>query len=197
MGHAYVMLIGFILVLIAGVLWRSPVRARLVASWGEAASHTELTVALLFDAVRIRVPFPTRSSGSDPVRTPLLDGGAAARHLLKGSGVHVDYFRVRAAFGLEDAALTAMACGVSYAMVGGMTAWLAGFVRFSRAPDILILPRYDRFSSAWTVSCILRTSLGHLMGALAVGLWAQLRRRGVVAWFPRGIKGVGHIRSRV
>ncbi len=197
MGHAYVMLIWLISVLAGMALWLSPVHAQMSASRSEGTSHVEWMVTLLFGAVRVHLPNPFGGKGSGPTRFAPLDAGAAVRHLLKGFGVHVDYFRIRAVLGFEDAALTAMACGVGHALMGGLVAWMAEFLRFSRFPEIVILPRYDRLTVEFTASCILRTSLGHLMSALAVGLWVQLRRRGVVAWLPLGTKRAGHIRSKV
>ncbi len=122
----------------------------------------------------------TTARGHPPRRgrdAPVVEVEPVLRYLL-GPPWRVGLGRLRAHIrvGTGDPAATAVACGVLHGLAGAALGVLGAWVRAEgAAPRIEVWPDYRRPVASLRAGCILRTRLGHLIVALALGWWAARR----------------------
>lgn len=160
----------------------SPVVAHLEGEVTPGGRSVCVTVWALYGLVRWRLPHGgAHGKNRRFARKDLLSVRRGFNYLF-GSRTKVQLRDVRLSVqvGLEDAALTALACGAVWGLAGGVCSALSAWVRLpGQPPAIRVLPRYDRLVLAAAGSCILRTRLGHLMTAAVIGIWVLARARRV------------------
>jgi hypothetical protein len=118
---------------------------------------------------------PTRGSGG----APAVAVGRMLRYLLGPPWrVGMDHLRARVRVGTGDPAATAVAFGALHGLIGAGLALLGTWVRTEgQAPRVEVQLDYGKAVLWLRAGCIVRTRLGHLILALALGWWAARRRR--------------------
>lgn len=89
--------------------------------------------------------------------------------------VQCDKFEWKTEIGSKDAAVTAFATGLLWAIKSSLVGWCTAFIRFQHPPLISVSPVYNRDRFVTAGECILKIRLGNAIIA-ALLLWIRILR---------------------
>lgn len=154
---------GFFIMLIfaaAVALIFIPLRVRVCASLCRGGARLDIVIRI-FGLINIRIP--QKKKGKSTKRKPKGGFIRAAWHIFckRGRFLQLDSMRISGNIGIDDdAAATALVCGMANEVLMRLTDWLFGK---GKHLSIRIMPEF-RFESAWVyMECIIKVNLAKLI----------------------------------